>query len=318
METKIDESYMGRPICGFWRRCVAFVVDTIILGLLGVVLGSMLGQQFAMLGTLGSLVGFIIAICYLGIMNSHVGNGQSIGKKLLKICVVNKEGNLISIKRSCVRAAIVSVIVCNGLSLNSVPLLGHVIAGIVAVVFIGIIYFYLFNKKTRQGIHDIICGSYVYKVAAIGTPITATVSRVHYITYAVILIVITIASYTSLNENKDISFTLQELNKIDGAYAANVNYMTRKKVFDPKVGVVDGKASTKLTATIFVYKNSKTDDELKDEIARVVLNTYPAMQNVQILIVNIRRGYNIGIAQEYTDSWTSGSAQKWKEKLQLN
>jgi uncharacterized RDD family membrane protein YckC len=316
METTIDEISVGRPICGFWRRLVAFIVDSIVLGLLGLALGAIFGQQFALLGALGPLVGFSIAICYFGIMNSRIGNGQSLGKKILKICVVNKEGKLISVKRSFFRAAIFSVLVCNGLSLSSVPIIEQFVSLIVTMISIGTIYFYLFNRKTRQGIHDIICGSYVYKVDAVSTSITIAVSRVHYLAYSIIFLAVTFASYTFSNQNESLLSVYRELNKLDGVYAANVNNMTTKQVFDPKIGIMDGKASTRLTATVFVYKNPKKEEELKDKIAKVVLDNYSSMQNVQTMIVDIRYGYNIGIAHNYIDSWTTGPTQKWKEKLQ--
>lgn len=316
METTTDEISVGRPICGFWRRLAAFVVDSIILGLLGLALGAIFGQQLALLGALGPLVGFGITICYFGIMNSRIGNGQSAGKKLLKICVVNKEGKLISVKKSFFRAAIFNVLVCNGLSFASVPIIEQFISVIVTMIFIGTIYFYLFNRKTRQGVHDIICGSYVYKVNAVNTPIAITVSRVHYVAYSIILLAVAFASYTFSNQNQSLLSVHRELNKLDGVYAANVNNMTTKQVFDPKVGIMDGKASTRLTATVFVYRDPKTGEELKDKIAKVVLDNYPPVQNIQTMVVNVRYGYNIGIAHNYIDTWTSGSTQKWIEKLQ--
>ncbi|BBB92257.1 MAG TPA: RDD family protein [Methylomusa anaerophila] len=319
METLTSEILGYRPICGVWRRLAALFIDSIALGLLGMCLGTIFGQQFALLGALGPLVGFSISACYFGIMNSYYCNGQSIGKKLLKICVVTEDGELISMKRSIVRAVILSAIVCKGLSFATVPIIGQLIDWIILMIFFGTVYFYIFNKKTRQGIHDIICGTYVYNVTALNTPISATVSKMHYIICSVVLIVFTLVSYMTMaaSQQNELFSIYKELTKLDGVYAAKVDYMTAKHVFNIKTGVVDGKESTRLTASVYVHNIPINAEELKDKVARVVLENYPAPQNIQTVMVNVYYGYNIGIASNYAVSWSSAPIQKWKEKLHI-
>ena len=71
-------------ISGFWRRIGAFVIDSILLGLLGLLLGLFLEDFFVEIGGWGRFIGFVIAILYFGEMNSKVADGQTIGKKALK------------------------------------------------------------------------------------------------------------------------------------------------------------------------------------------------------------------------------------------
>ena len=56
-------------ISGFWRRVVAFFVDTLILGVVGLALGLFLESFFVQMGAWGRLVGFSIALIYFGVMS---------------------------------------------------------------------------------------------------------------------------------------------------------------------------------------------------------------------------------------------------------
>jgi uncharacterized RDD family membrane protein YckC len=87
-------------ISGFWRRIGAFLIDSIVLGLAGLGLGLFLEEFFVEIGEWGRLVGFSIALVYFGVMNSTIANGQSLGKRALKLRVVNIESKPISLIRS--------------------------------------------------------------------------------------------------------------------------------------------------------------------------------------------------------------------------
>ena len=87
-------------ISGFWRRFFAFFLDSLLLGLTGLFVGIFFFKFFASLGAWGRLFGFVVASMYFGICNSAVLNGQTLGKKILKIKVVDRKGNGISLLRS--------------------------------------------------------------------------------------------------------------------------------------------------------------------------------------------------------------------------
>lgn len=99
----IEEGKDVRLICGFWRRLFAFIIDFIILGILGFIVGTAFFDFFAEIGVLGLLFGFAVALLYFAIQNSSVCGGQTLGKRILNIKVVNKEAETISLKRSFIR-----------------------------------------------------------------------------------------------------------------------------------------------------------------------------------------------------------------------
>lgn len=90
------EAVQEKWICGFWRRIGALVVDTLVLGVLGSVAGLFLEDIFVQLGGWGRLIGFVVSITYFGVMNSSLANGQTIGKRILNIKVVDSSNSTIS------------------------------------------------------------------------------------------------------------------------------------------------------------------------------------------------------------------------------
>ena len=100
---------MQCEISGFWRRVGAFVIDSIILGVLGLILGLLFSQYFVELGGWGRALGFPIAATYFAILNSNIGGGQTIGKRILKIQVLDKAGELLSLPKSAIRYSIIGI-----------------------------------------------------------------------------------------------------------------------------------------------------------------------------------------------------------------
>src|SRR5262245_42517816 len=98
-----NESNAARPIAGFWRRLGAFFLDCLALGVLGGAIGFFLNDTFASLGPWGRLLGFLVALIYFGIFNSRISGGQTLGKRLLSVKVVAKDGTSLSVSKSFLR-----------------------------------------------------------------------------------------------------------------------------------------------------------------------------------------------------------------------
>ena len=64
------------------RRFFAFLIDSLIIGLIGRLSGLVFGDFYAQLGNSGLLIGAIIVLLYFGICNSKITNGKTLGKKL--------------------------------------------------------------------------------------------------------------------------------------------------------------------------------------------------------------------------------------------
>ena len=94
---------------GFWRRVGAFVIDGLVLGLVGALLGWTMFETLAQLGIWGRAVGFSIALLYFGVMNSHLTGGRTLGKRLLSIRTQRLDGSLLSLPRSFARYSVLGL-----------------------------------------------------------------------------------------------------------------------------------------------------------------------------------------------------------------
>ena len=169
-------------IAGFWRRIGAFVIDLLILALLGYVLGLLMDDTLIQLGAWGRALGFVIAVGYFGVQESRLCNGQTMGKRLLSIAVVDTQGQALSLPQSLLRAAVFSLPV----SLNNAQLptdTGMVLTFLLMlIIFAGSLsfaYFLIFNRATRQTPYDLLVGALVVKTDFDAQPIEP-IWRGHY------------------------------------------------------------------------------------------------------------------------------------------
>ena len=166
MGTWHGEGRLDREIAGFWRRLGAIVVDLALLALVGVILGGLFFDPLARMGAYARLIGFAIALAYFGVGNSRLGGGQTLGKRWLGVRVVDAHEQLLSLPRSLLRYTVLGLpFFANGLPISptlalSTPL-GYLLALVVFGGIFAIIYLYIFNRRTRQSLHDLVVGSYV-------------------------------------------------------------------------------------------------------------------------------------------------------------
>ena len=103
-----DLSAPSRRFAGFFQRLLALVIDGFLLGLFGQALGIVIPGLLSRAGAWGWTIGFTIVVSYFGVLNSRIGGGQSLGKRVAKIRVVGSDGNPISLGRSALRAFVLS------------------------------------------------------------------------------------------------------------------------------------------------------------------------------------------------------------------
>lgn len=306
-----------RPICGFWKRVLALFLDGIFLGIAGIVLGLLFGKQFAQMGGWGRLIGFVIALGYFGLLNSRFGKGQSLGKRITRIRVVGWDGECVSLRKSLLRATILELpFFLNGIMLSPSVLMspiGTIIGLIVFGVGGGVIYFYIFNRRTRQSLHDLVCKTYVVKASVVGPITVSPVARLHYIVFAVFVVCVLafstviaprLASKGMFPELLTLQKQLYELEKVSFA-----------SVFIGKVFGPEG--SRYYVSTNVIYKEKPAVFEtVAEQVARVILDAYPKSKDKDIINVKVTYGYDIGIARSWRWYSISLSPSEWKERLE--
>ena len=182
-----------REVGSLWRRIVALLIDSIVVGTAGTLIALPFFDFFSHLGALGRLVGFCLAVPYFVLLNSRIGKGQTLGKRAMRLQVVNASGEPISVSKSFIRYLVLGApFFLNKLTLpiTRTPeivmyLLTTVVFGLGAIT----IYLVLFNRRTRQGVHDLAAGSYVADADKSGALVVHPIWRGHWVVLCALVVV---------------------------------------------------------------------------------------------------------------------------------
>lgn len=316
-----DTTEANYEISGFWRRVLAFLADGIALGIFGAGLGLIWGDNFAHLGGWGRVIGFAIALPYFGLMNSSLCNGQTLGKRLARIKVIASDGRPLSIGRSFLRFGILGV----PYFLNGAPIspevmttwLGSVLSVLVFGAGISIVYLYVFNRRTRQSLHDLIVGSYVVTSTSNGAaPIKSELWRGHCAVAAIIILAALVAPFiaTQFAKNEPFSQLLSLQNSLMSETEVKyASVMAGKSTFTSS----DKGTQTQhnVTANVTLSRKVADYDPLADKLARIILDNYPESQKQDAIVITISYGYDIGIASVWQNKNFAHSPSQWRERL---
>jgi len=290
-------------ICGFWRRIGALFIDTIVLGVFGYVLGLFLEDTFVKLGGWGRLVGFVVSITYFGVMNSSLSSGQTIGKKLLKIRVVDASNSTITLPKSFLRYSFLAIpFSLNGAQINNEILLSYLIYPLSLIVFGGLLsifYLYVFNRVTRQSLHDLAVGTYVVNSGANSRELPS-VWKPHLAVVASLFITAAfVPAFTSdlveAEPFKDLLVTQKAINNIESVKHAVIT------VGSTSFSSSDSGSSTTtyINTQAFLYQNDVDDSKIAKNLAQAIVDTYSESLNKNVISVTLTYGYDIGIASRW-------------------
>lgn len=299
MSEEIKQSW----IASFWRRIGALLIDTLILGLVGFLLGLIFESAFVKIGEWGMLIGFVIALVYFGVMNSEFFNGQTIGKKLLNIRVVDSNNQAIHLFRSVLRYIILAApFSLNDAHFSNESLLSFLMYPLSLVVFGGlfsIIYLYIFNRVTRQSLHDLVVGTFVVNVN-IESQGVGKVWKPHLVVVAVFFFAAAIipaftGELAQKEPFKDMLTVQSELSNEPRVTYASVTTGTTTFSSEKK----GTKTTTDVTAQAIISSNNVGDVELARKLATIVIKSYPEAMNKDALRITLTYGYDIGIWSQW-------------------
>lgn len=307
---------VGRPIGALWRRIIAFLIDGIIIGVAANLIGLPLFGTLARLGPWGRLVGFCIALPYFAILESRIGGGRTLGKRWLRLQVVGASGNTISFPKSVLRYAIFATpFFLNGLPLP-VTRTPWIVSALITVIIFGLggatFYLVCFNRRTRQGVHDLAAGAYVAEAEKSGAVTFQPIWIAHWVILGSALVVLFsaagILAKKAMNWGpfpqmfKDAS----AIEGMPGVQRAGVqdltswNNGTKRKIFVVSISWM-GKPSDQRA--------------FADSVARVILRNDPGVQRYDDLRIIMIRGYDLGIAHAQVSRSFEDSPANWDTRL---
>ena len=312
METKIN-------IAKFWTRIWALLIDSIILGVIGYLLGQTVQDFLVSIGNYGLLFGLVITVAYQTIFNSKIVNGQTIGKRAMNLQVVDINGDTIDIRKSFLRALILCVpyftanLTIPGLIDISIVDITKTI--ILASIAIGVVVIYIFNKQTRQSLHDLVVGTYVATTDRNEEPaLLPTMTKIpFYVFGGLVTLMFGAEIFTATRkapELKNVLSIYSKVSDIDGVLEATVI---------EKTSYVNDSKTTAYEANLWVQNLPKGDlenDKVVRAVVQTILDNANSIDSFDVISISMTREFNIGIASQKSTTTVRQTPSKWREILQ--
>jgi uncharacterized RDD family membrane protein YckC len=311
-------------ISGFWRRLFALILDGLVLGVVGGAMGFFLYDSLAALGGGGRVIGFVIALFYFGVMNSRVCNGQTLGKMAMRIKVVSRGATPLTLPASFSRAAIL----CLPYFLNGIPIdpeLRHswVLAAVLTFLIFGvgasIVYLFIFNRRTRQSLHDLAVGSYVVRTQSETAPMTSGLLWRGHLAVVSGIMVLAVAAPLIVNQLAETE-PFASLLPVHKAIVSEpgVRYANLRAGSGFYIGLRDGsRTSTYLTAQIVTDSKDIDQERLANRVAQITLDGYAEANRKDVITISITYGYDIGIASASRSRHFTFSPAQWRQRAAL-
>jgi uncharacterized RDD family membrane protein YckC len=284
-----------------FKRFLAIIVDFIILGIIGFITGLFLEDFYISLGVYGTLVGSAITILYFGILQSKIGEGQSVGKMAIKAKVTDLNGELLSIDKSLLRALIIYFPIMNaGIFTGGKGMV--IVVALMVFVCLACIYFVLVNKS-RRSLHDILLGSVVvydsvYEVDIEEKKDTSLLKIVPLAVLFAILLGTGVYQTFSTNELSQLLVAKEKIEKQEGVLMVNEvssNTTTISKMNEASVSY----SSIQMTVRIDnEYEAADINSDYFDDFYKIIRTEIPESKDVDFVIITLYYGYNIGIAHK--------------------
>jgi tetratricopeptide (TPR) repeat protein/uncharacterized RDD family membrane protein YckC len=296
-------AHENRSLSGFWRRLAAFGIDCLLLFLVAFIPAKVIFQFWGYLGIWERLLGFSLALLYFGWWNSSLGGGQTPGKGIMKIEVVDQAGTHIPPGRSFLRFAILGT----PWFLNKAPIpfsmmmtpLGYVIGFLLSGLGGAIVYLYIFNRRTRQSVHDLVAGTFVVKTRPKGPVPAISIWKPHLAVVGVFSLAILGAQLFLPHFFPEGTFPgmVKIAQEIESSGKVRV-----LSIMDMHTRKITGKSKTKRTwvrvAVILKEKpvSWKALAATTGAIVTPVMHNYPGIMTRDLLAIKMAYGYDYGIA----------------------
>ncbi|PTY36074.1 hypothetical protein BGP77_01780 [Saccharospirillum sp. MSK14-1] len=291
-------------IAGVWRRLGAFVIDVIALSVLGYLLGLLIADFLMQLGPQGRTVGFAMSVAYFGIQESRFGNGQTLGKRLVGLAVVDAQGQFLSLSKSLFRAAVFLVPV----SLNNAQLPADVgmvwIFLAMMVVWVGLlsfIYLLIFNRTTRQAPYDLLVRAFVVKTDLDAQP-SAPVWRGHYGVLAGLCLAVVLGLFLTERYWQPPVAHLDQSDQVQQALESEPEVLRTWVTATPS-GQAQATELSQVSINVLMNRRNTDDPELAKKLATMAVFADASVADRESILIQLMYGYDI----VFSAYWRSNS-----------
>ncbi len=280
------------------------MIDGFILGMLGHILGIFFENFFVDIGVLGRLIGFAIALAYFSVLNSSIASGQTVGKRIFNIRVVDRFNQPIAFPRSVLRYFVLATpFLFNGAELPDSLLFSFASYLLSLIIFGGlfsVLYLYIFNRKTRQSLHDLAAGTYVTNARAdFEPPENIWKFHIYVVGFFCIAAVMVPVLTGSLAEQKPFAGLLDARTAILKNFdATSASVSCGTTTFTSNTSGTQ--TTTYVNANISLRQKKISDEKLARSIAQIIAKTYPESLKKDLILIKLIYGFDIGIASRWT------------------
>jgi uncharacterized RDD family membrane protein YckC len=329
-------------VAGFWRRVFAFVIDYYLVTILVGIAGNTI--EFLNIGlTLGQwnhVLPYAALIAYFAYFDSEKSKKPSIGKRITKIRVVGSSGKPITFKQALMRACLsVPTLMFNYWAPFPEFLASRIIS---TTIYTGgqlsLAYAFVINRKTRQGIHDILVGTYVVEGERAENFLPA-ISEFHKFATFLLLVpglVLAIVIYVfpqSLPDFRWSLFSLPNQEEIEQVYVREGDNMQELARTIYALGGLETvnidfynsySSSTSDRSEVFAlqiaaplanscFQNKENCNEFAKKIAKETLSTYPNLNQFTHIRIVFVIGHNLVVTKGTETFVDMRSIDEWRE-----
>jgi len=250
-------------------------------------------------------------------MDSRIANGQTLGKRALGVAVRDSDGEAIGVGRSMLRTLVWLVpVTLNGWAL---PVMSNPAAAWIAgVILFGIggavLVTMVFNRRTRQGLHDMLTNTYVLRLT--GEPVESlpAPAKLQWIlSGGMVLLALIVASASGLIASR-LGTSLQQMTELQEELQKDPRFFS-VSVFDQRLYEGEGDTSRALRIQAW-YKGVPADSArsaILNDIAKVAL-TVDGVERYDLIRVDVKAAYDLGIASGYLTYGDGQSVATWRQR----
>lgn len=297
------------------------------MGAIGYTVGFFFFEDLASLGEWGPLLGFVLASLYFIPLNSRLGGGRTLGKRWAGTRVVGRDGRPVGVAPSAVRYVVLSfpVFLVNlpFLTTGTKNPLNILTSAFFGAVGWSIVYLVLFNRRTRQSLHDLVAGTYVIRDYWFEpAPITARIWKGHFVVIALLFVLA--ASMAAF-----FGQILPRLLRKDDSIRARIELYQKLRA-EPEIASVDitwekpARPGTRaqdeedgendLPVKIMLRQKPVSVDAEATKIAHIILRESAPARKKNEIAVTVGYGYDIGIARDSRSETITHSPAEWGSK----
>lgn len=309
----------------YWRRFLAFLIDWFLLFAPFSLIGWVFSDRVVSLGSYGRVIGWVVAFVYFLTQDSSLAGGQTIGKRLLRLKVIGANGRVPGIGRAAVRTLVLTApIFLNGFIIPSSSAgqswQDTIFGGFVFLVVFGgsaaFVYLWLFNRKTKQLLHDLTTGTFVVFSSTTSSPATPT-AFVHKILAGALCALGAVLPLILLNQiqqsvNPDL---LSSMTTAQQAIQSLPEVMQSSIIEQHTVTTSSQAGKHKSSVMVIVVTLNQKNDDLKRESARVasLAIKHLNLKGDMPLMITVRYGYDFGVVSSFTSLTDTRTVNAWMD-----